>query len=440
MLREYQKRMRDAMIEHPRKGVFADPGMGKTLTTLSALAQMEGKSLLIAPIRVCETVWEQEAKKWSIPLSFSLVRGTPKARRKALLKDADIYLINPELLGWLFKVPPLPNFRTLVLDESSLFKNPSTQRFKLLRRNLKRFERRYILTGTPCPNSLMDLWSQIGILDEGARLGTAFGRFKETYFESDYMGYKWSIKKGAKEKIENLIGDLVIRLDAKDYLELPEIQEIDVGVVLSKQEKDLYTKFAKDMILEFGDKELTALSAVTLHGKLSQLANGMVYGENGEVIHFHSKKIEALKDLVEEISSPVLIIYKFTHERESILSVLPDAVVFNQGDSKKHVEDWNAGKIDYLLLHPQSGGHGLNLQDGGSHIIWFGPTSSLEQYLQTNKRLHRSGQNNRVLVHRLLSLGTIDEKIAEALKHKDDQQNRFLDSMKAFVSSLVKTL
>lgn len=438
MLRPYQQRMMKEMVKRPTLGLFADMGVGKTLITLKALEQIEGPTLLIAPIRVCETVWRQEAEKWGINLSFSLVRGALNERIRALKQKSDVYLINPDLIQWLFNTDCLPAFRNLVIDESSLFKNPSTVRFKTIKKNLKRFERRYILTGTPSPNSLMDLWSQIGILDKGQRLGTAFGRFKDTYFESDYMGFKWTIRPGSKDKIEQLLVDIVIRLDAKDYLTLPEMMESDIAVKLSDKEMKQYNQFAKDMVTKFGDKELTAVSAVTLHAKLSQLANGMVYDENQKIHMFHRQKLNVLEELAEELDGPIIIVYKYNHEKNEILKLFPKAVLFNQGDTAQHVKDWNAGKIKHLLLHPASGGHGINLQEGGNHIIWFSPIPSLEQYLQTNKRVHRPGQTKPVFIHRLIAQGTVDEVTSDTLKAKETNQDNFLNSMKNLIAKICK--
>jgi SNF2 family DNA or RNA helicase len=252
------------------------------------------------------------------------------------------------------------------------------------------------------------------------------------------MGYKWTIRPGAKEKIEELIKDLVLRLDAKDYLDIPEFIEANVVVKLDPGEAKKYKKFAKDMVLEFSkDQELTAFSAVALHGKLSQLANGMVYDEEQNVIPFHTKKLEALSELAEEINAPIIIVYKFNHEKAQILKLFPNAVIFNEGDTEKHVKDWNSGKIKVLLLHPASGGHGINLQEGGNHIIWFGVTPSLEQYIQTNKRLHRSGQEKPVIAHRIITEGTIDEQIAELLIKKDNAQSSFLDAMKKGIKEIL---
>lgn len=442
MLRPYQQRMALEMLNRPVLGLFADMGLGKTLITLKALEQIRGKTLLIAPIRVCETVWRQEAEKWGIDLTFTLVRGTPNERISALQQNTDVYLINPDLLPWLFINDSVVKWNNLIIDESSLFKNPSTVRFKTIKKNLKKFDRRYILTGTPSPNSLMDLWPQIGILDKGQRLGISFGRFRDVYFESDYMGYKWSLRPGSKEKIEEAISDIVLRLDAKDYIELPEMIVTDVKVNLTKKELEQYKKFAEEMILKFGDKELTALLAVTLHGKLSQLANGMVYiGElNEKEIHiFHKQKLNALEELVEEINAPVIIVYNYNHEREEIKKLFPKAVLFTEGDSVQNEKNWNEGKIDQLLLHPKSGSHGLNLQFGGSHIIWFGPTGSLEQYLQMNKRLHRSGQTKPVFIHRLIANETVDLMTVQNLETKDHNQENFLNSMKKLTEKYRKS-
>ena len=438
MLRPYQQRMTEEMIERPTLGLFADMGVGKTLITLKALEQIKGPTLLIAPIRVCETVWRQEAEKWGINLSFSLVRGALNERISALKQKSDVYLINPDLIQWLFNTDCLPAFHNLVIDESSLFKNPSTVRFKTIKKNLKRFERRYILTGTPSPNSLMDLWSQIGILDKGQRLGTAFSRFKDTYFESDYMGFKWTIRPGSKDKIEQLLADIIIRLDAKDYLTLPEMMESDIAVKLSDKEMKQYKQFAKDMVTKFGDEELTAVSAVTLHTKLSQLANGMVYDENQKIHMFHRQKLNVLEELAEELDGPIIIVYKYNHEKDEILKLFSKAVLFNQGDTAQHVKDWNAGKIKHLLLHPASGGHGINLQEGGNHIIWFSPIPSLEQYLQTNKRVHRPGQTKPVFIHRLIAQETVDEITSDTLKAKEANQDNFLNSMKNLIAKICK--
>ena len=439
MLRPYQQRMTEEMVERPTLGLFADMGVGKTLITLKALEQIKGPTLLIAPIRVCETVWRQEAEKWGINLSFSLVRGALNERISALKQKSDVYLINPDLIQWLFNTDCLPAFHNLVIDESSLFKNPSTVRFKTIKKNLKRFERRYILTGTPSPNSLMDLWSQIGILDKGQRLGTAFSRFKDTYFESDYMGFKWTIRPGSKDKIEQLLADIIIRLDAKDYLTLPEMMESDIAVKLSDKEMKQYKQFAKDMVTKFGDEELTVVSAVTLHTKLSQLANGMVYDENQKIHMFHRQKLNVLEELAEELDGPIIIVYKYNHEKDEILKLFPKAVLFNQGDTAQHVKDWNAGKIKHLLLHPASGGHGINLQEGGNHIIWFSPIPSLEQYLQTNKRVHRPGQTKPVFIHRLIAQDTVDEVTSDTLKAKEANQDNFLNSMKNLIAKICKS-
>ena len=434
-LRPYQERMTEEMVKRPILGLFADMGTGKTLITLKALEQMQGKTLLIAPIRVCETVWRQEAEKWGIKLTFALVRGALNERISALKQKADVYLINPDLLPWLFGLKDLPAFNTLVLDESSLFKNPSTKRFKTIKKNLKLFDRRYILTGTPSPNSLMDLWSQIGILDKGQRLETAFSRFRDMYFESDYMGYKWTLRPRSKERIEKLLSDIVLRLDAEDYLTLPEMMELDVIVKLSDKELKQYKQFTRDMVTRFGNEELTAVSAVTLHGKLSQLANGLVYDENQKIHLFHKQKLIVLEEMAEEINAPIIIVYKYNHEKDEILKLFPSAVLFNEGNTEEHVKNWNAGKIQYLLLHPMSGGHGINLQEGGNHIIWFSPIPSSEQYLQTNKRVHRPGQTKPVFIHRLIAEETIDEMTSESLKNKELNQINFLNAMKKLVST-----
>jgi len=324
----------------------------------------------------------------------------------------------------------------LVVDESSMFKSPSSQRFKILKKKLKSFKRRYILTATPSPNSLLELWSQIGLLDMGARLGTAFTRFRDTYFYSDFLGYNWTLRKGSKEKIEALIQDIVIRLDVKDYLDLPDFIENDVYVELSNKEMMAYKKFAKDFIFEtLGNEEITAISAAALHSKLSQLANGMIYNEDKKAIHIHDHKFNALQELIEIINSPTIVIYKYKHELEKMLKMFPQAVQFSDGDVEKNVKQWNVGNIEILLLHPMSGGHGLNLQEGGNNIIWFGPTASLEQYIQSNARIHRSGQQKPVVVHKIITKNTVDEHILGILLDKNNTQKAFLNAIKRHISS-----
>ena len=422
------------MVKNDYYAIFADAGLGKTISTLKALEQIGGTTLIIAPIRVCETVWRQEAQKINSPLTFSLVRGTAKDRNDALKLKTDVYLINPELLSWLFQYPM--TWDNLVVDESSMFKSPSSQRFKILKKKLKSFKRRYILTATPSPNSLLELWSQIGLLDMGARLGTAFTRFRDTYFYSDFLGYNWTLRKGSKEKIEALIQDIVIRLDVKDYLDLPDFIENDVYVELSNKEMMAYKKFAKDFIFEtLGNEEITAISAAALHSKLSQLANGMIYNEDKKAIHIHDHKFNALQELIEIINSPTIVIYKYKHELEKMLKMFPQAVQFSDGDVEKNVKQWNVGNIEILLLHPMSGGHGLNLQEGGNNIIWFGPTASLEQYIQSNARIHRSGQQKPVVVHKIITKNTVDEHILGILLDKNNTQKAFLNAIKRHISS-----
>ena len=429
-LRPYQEKARDLMVLNPSYGLFVQPGLGKTITTIKALEIIGGKTLIVAPIRVCETVWQQEAKLWDSALTFALIRGSIPDRIKALNQNVNVHLINPELLGWLFG--QTNQWDNLVVDESSMFKNPSSKRFKILKKRLKTFKRRYILTGTPSPNSLMELWSQIGILDFGVRLGTSFSMFRETYFTSDYMGYTWTIKKGSKEKIEYLIKNLILTLDVKDYLDLPDLIENNIEIELPPKDKAIYKQFFRDMILEtLKNGSITALSAVALHGKLSQLANGIVYNDDQQPVVLHEHKFNALQELIEAISAPVIIVYKYIHEKNKIRELWPNAVVFNEGDSNRHVENWNKGKIEILLLHPLSGGHGINLQHGGHNIIWLAPTPSLEQYIQTNSRLHRSGQNKPVISHMLIAKNTIDGDILKVLKNKDNSQKSFLDAMKS---------
>ena len=447
-LRAYQGRAIEHLLSHPQAGLFLDMGLGKTVVAQTAVFEFlrfgVGPTLVVGPIRVIETVWRQEAKRWehTKDLTFSLVRGTAAERELALLTKADIYLVNPEHLVWLFEYYGKRNhpFETLIVDESSKFKNVSTVRFRTIRNKIKSFSRRYILTGTPTPNKLLELWTQIFILDEGKRLGTSYGRFKERYFYPvDHWGYKWEPRPGAREAIYEAISDLVLRMDAKDYLQLPEVTYNRVECPLPPAIKQVYREVEDQAFALISEMEhITALNVVGAMMKCRQIANGVVYTDvNGDkgVKHLHNEKLDACKEIIEETGSPVIVVYNFKHELEFLKEHLKEfsPVVLTEARSvEKVVEDFNAGDIQVLLLHPASGGHGLNLQGACHTMIWFGLTFSYEQYVQTIARINRQGQSMPVIVHLLVAPLTVDELLIQTLAAKAKGQNELFTYLKLY--------
>lgn len=448
-LRVYQCKCIEFLLSHLFAGLFLDMGLGKTISALTAIVEFlrfgVGPTLVVGPIRVIETVWRQEAKAWNHTkhLTFSLIRGNVEQRRAAMAVKADIYLVNPEHLTWLFEQIPgnakWP-WEVLFIDESSMFKNVGSKRFKNLRFKIKNFTRRYILTGTPTPNRLLELWPQIFLLDGGQRLGSSFTRFKQRYFEPvDRWGYKVVPRHGAKERIYNLIADLVLRMDAKDYLDLPKVQVNRVLCPLDDKVMKTYRSVEQDAFAKLeGMTHITALNVIGAMIKCRQIANGVVYtdtdGEKGVSI-LHSEKLDAAREIVDETGSPVIIVYNFQHELALLKEQFKDLnpVVLNESkDAVKTVNDWNAGKIELLLLHPKSGGHGLNLQIGGHVMIWFGLTFSFEEYIQTIARINRQGQTKPVMLHLLIAPGTIDELLEAVLKGKQDGQDDLFSFLKAY--------
>lgn len=434
-LRDYQEEMVKHLLDHNSAGLFVDMGFGKTVATLVALEKMKEDNvlptLLIAPIRVIKSVWRQEAEKWGIDLSFSLVHGKPKEREAALKKKADIYLINPENLVWLFD-QKLPDFKILVIDESSLFKNVGSKRFKKLRYKVKNFDRRYILTGTPTPNSIGEIWTQMFILDKGERLGKTYGGFKSRYFEQvDYQGWVFQPREGAEEEIYSKVQDIILQ-QGGNLKGLPEFKFNKIIVDMDKEHKDFYQSMEEHSIASLDGEVLTSMNVVSALMKCRQISNGVFYNDDGEIVKLHDKKLEVLEEIVEETNSPVLIIYNFKHELEEIKSRLKKykPVVLNEEDDA--VERWNKGKIEVLLLHPASGGHGLNLQDGGHTMVWYGLTFSYEQFAQTIKRLHRSGQKHPVVCHLIMCRGTVDILMWAALQSKEQGQKKLLEALKEY--------
>ena len=398
---------------------------------------------MIAPKKVAEGTWTKEAAKWDHTkmLRVSPVLGSQAKRIRALNTPADLYVINRENVCWL--VDYYRNawpFDMVVIDESSSFKCHSAKRFKALAGISSRISRMVELTGTPSPNGLADLWSQVYLLDGGERLGKRYSQFRERYFQPDKRGadgmvYSYEAKPGTEESILAKISDICISMKAEDYLELPDLTYHEVPVELDKKSWKAYQDLERKMILELpeDDELISVTSAAALSNKLLQLANGAVYDEDRQVHEVHDCKIEAFLELVESLQGkPVLVFYNYQHDRERILKALAKSELrIRELKTTQDEDDWNAGRIDILLTHPASSAYGLNLQQGGNHVIWFGLTWNYELYTQANKRLHRQGQVNKVIIHHLVSTGTRDEDVMTALKQKDDVQNWVMESLKA---------
>lgn len=446
---EYQKFCIQKILDIKKVGIWQDMGLGKTVTTLTAVKELKYnrfqvcKVLVIAPKKVAEGTWTKEAAKWDHTkmLRVSPVLGSQAKRIRALNTPADLYVINRENVCWL--VDYYRNawpFDMVVIDESSSFKSHSAKRFKALAGISSRISRMVELTGTPSPNGLADLWSQVYLLDGGERLGKRYSQFRERYFQPDKRGadgmiYSYEAKPGTEESILAKISDICISMKAEDYLELPDLTYHEVPVELDKKSWKAYQDLERKMILELpGDDELISVtSAAALSNKLLQLANGAVYDEDRQVHEVHDCKIEAFLELVESLQGkPVLVFYNYQHDRERILKALAKSGFrIRELKTTQDEDDWNAGRIDILLTHPASSAYGLNLQQGGNHVIWFGLTWNYELYTQANKRLHRQGQVNKVIIHHLVSTGTRDEDVMTALKRKDDVQNWVMESLKA---------
>ena len=445
----YQRHCINKILETKKLGLFLYMGLGKTVTTLTAVKELKYnrfqvcKVLVIAPKKVAEGTWTKEAAKWDHTkmLRVSPVLGSQAKRIRALNTPADLYVINRENVCWL--VDYYRNawpFDMVVIDESSSFKSHSAKRFKALAGISSRISRMVELTGTPSPNGLADLWSQVYLLDGGERLGKRYSQFRERYFQPDKRGadgmvYSYEAKPGTEESILAKISDICISMKAEDYLELPDLTYHEVPVELDKKSWRAYQDLERKMILELpeDDELISVTSAAALSNKLLQLANGAVYDEDRQVHEVHDCKIEAFLELVESLQGkPVLVFYNYQHDRERILKALEKSGLrIRELKTTQDEDDWNAGRIDILLTHPASSAYGLNLQQGGNHVIWFGLTWNYELYTQANKRLHRQGQVNKVIIHHLVSTGTRDEDVMTALRRKDDVQNWVMESLKA---------
>ena len=392
------------------------------------------RALVIAPKKVAEATWQAEGAKWDhlTDLRFSTVLGDAKARRAALESNADVYVINRENVVWLvdyYGGRQWP-FDMVIVDESSSFKNPGAKRFKALRKVRSMINRIVILTGTPAPNGIMDLWAQVYLLDRGQRLGKFVSRFREYFFTYNPWKYEYTPKPGAFEEVRRRIGDLCVSMSAADWLTLPERIVHDVPVALGEASRKAYRKLEREMLLEADGKEITALSAGTLTNKLLQLCGGAVYDGERVTHRVHADKLEALTELVESLNGePCLLFYGFRHEIDPIRAALGNGV--RMLASAADADAWNAGKVKVLLAHPASCAYGLNLQAGGRHIIWYTLPWSLELYQQANARLYRQGQEKPVIIHRLLVQGGVDEDVARALEGKADTQEALLTALKA---------
>lgn len=443
---EYQEIAIQRIIDHTHYGLLLDMGLGKTISTLIAIEQLMydyfdiKKVLLIAPKKVAESTWAQETKKWSETshLTIASVLGPEKDRIKALESDVDIYVMNRENVQWLydyyFEKPKKPfPFDMLVIDESSSFKNPQAKRFKALRKMRPFFKRVVILTGTPAPNTLMDVWAQMYLLDGGKRLGKTLTEYRLRYFTPDKTNgqivYSYRLLPGGDKAIFYKMQDICMSLKAKDYLTLPERIENIITVEMSPKEWELYKQMERDHVLSLvDDDDVSALNAAALAGKLLQLANGSIYSDDGEAITVHNEKVKRLKELVEtNEGKPMLVFYNFKHDLQAIKEAFPKAVELKTDDD---VAKWNKGNIQMLLAHPASAGYGLNLQAGGNIIVWYGLTWSLEQYQQANARLHRQGQTQPVIIHHLVTKGTMDEQVMKALARKEVGQDALLEAIK----------
>ena len=443
----YQTYVADKMVELPFMGAWLDMGLGKTVITLTALHDLKydrfciRKALVIAPKKVAENTWTAEAAKWEHlkNLRISVVLGSEKQRRDALEKAADVYVINRENTQWLVRLygNSWP-FDVVILDESSSFKNHQAKRFKALKAVRSKISRLIELTGTPSPHGLMDLWAQVFLLDGGERLGRTISCYREMYFLPDKRNrttiFSYTPKDGAADAIYRQIQDICISMKSEDYLQLPDMVVDDIPVALDPKARKAYTELEKTMLLTVDEEQLvTATTAAALTGKLLQLCNGAVYDESGSVLEVHDCKLEAFLETVEQLNGQhALVYYYFRHDRERLLSALAKSGLRVRVYSGAQDErDWNAGVIDILLAQPASCGYGLNLQDGGHHIIWFGLTWSLEEYQQANKRLHRQGQQFPVIIHRLIVQGGMDEGVVRSLESKDGAQEALLMALKA---------
>lgn len=437
-LHPYQNRMVGQSQATPHVGLFMEMGLGKTITALTILTKLKGPTLIIGPKAVIKNVWQQEAKQWEHTknLKFAVMVGSSQDRLSALRSKADVYLINCENVSWLFEQKSIPSWNNLVIDESSRFKNPSSGRWKSLKKHLTSFEHRFILTGTPTPKSYLDLWTQVGILDLGQRLGKSMTSYKDKFFLPDARDrrtgtvWSWKLKPGAKEQIDALIGDICFSLRAEDYLKMPERQDIYNTIEWEPKAYLTYREMLKEAVVQIEDETLTAASAGVLTGKLLQLTSGSIYNEDRDVVPLHAGKIEFLEDILDD--TPTLVFYNFKHSLVRLQEQFPHAVVLDPDDSQT-ITNWRAGKIPLLLCHPKSVGIGLNLQcnvGDTAQVVWFDLPWSSEDYLQAIARLFRQGQTKPVIIRHLQMANSIDGQVVKVLQGKIDIQNALMEAIK----------
>lgn len=438
---DYQQYAIDFIKNNEIAAILLDMGLGKTSITLTAVNDLifdsfeVSKVLVIAPLRVARDTWPAEIKKWDHlkHLRYSVAVGSESERLAALRKEADIYIINRENVDWLVNKSRVSfDFDMVVIDELSSFKSHQSKRFKSLLK-VRPFIKRIVgLTGTPSSNGLMDLWAQFRILDMGKRLGRYITHYRSAYFLPDKRSadriFTYKPADGAEQMIYDRISDITISMKSADYLKLPECIINEVPVFMDTKEKAIYETFKEDMVAKIKDEEIDAANAAVLSGKLLQMANGCIYDEDKKAIKIHDRKLDALEDLIESANGkPLLVAYWFQHDLARIKERFPVREI----KTSKDIEDWNKGKIPLAVIHPASAGHGLNLQTGGSTLVWFGLTWSLELYQQCNARLHRQGQTDTVVIHHIIAKGTIDEDVMAALQRKEKIQNALINAVKA---------
>lgn len=442
---DYQTHAIQVVLDKPAAGCFLAMGLGKTSITLTAINELlndrfaVSRVLVIAPLRVAEDTWARESAKWEHlkHLRISKALGSEKKRIAALNTDADIWIINRENTEWLVehykrKWP----FDMVVIDELSSFKSPGSRRFRALRKVLPFISRIVGLTGTPAPNGLIDLWSQLYLLDRGERLGKTLGEYRDRYFTPGRRNrnviFDWDLKPGAEEVIHRKISDICISMKSEDWLQLPERIDRTVPVRLSDQAQEKYDRMERDQIISLDGAEIVAGAAAIVVGKLLQMANGAVYDNQGDWRPVHDHKLEALEEIIEEANgNPVLVFYAYQHDADRIQEYFHNKQAITKLKDSADIENWNNGLVSVMLAHPASAGHGLNLQAGGNIIVWFGLTWSLELYQQANARLHRQGQTQAVIVHHLIAEGTVDEDVMKALEGKADMQEALIEAVKA---------
>lgn len=438
---EYQTYATNFILEHPVAAVLLEMGLGKSVITLTAIYELMlnrfevEKVLVIAPLRVARDTWPAEIEKWEHlkGLTYSVAIGTEAERLAALKRPAHLYLINRENVDWLITKSHLPfDYDMVVIDELSSFKSYAAKRFKSLLKVRPRVKRMVGLTGTPSGNGLMDLWAEFRVLDMGQRLGRYITHYRNNFFVPDkrnqQMIFSYKPKPGAEDAIYKLISDITISMKSADFLKMPECIINEVPVALSEKEWSVYQALKEDMVVDLKTEEIDAVNAAALSGKLLQMANGAVYNEEKEVIRIHDRKLDALEDLIEGANGkPVLVAYWYNHDLQRIKQRFSVREIKTSQD----IKDWNNGEIPVAVIHPASAGHGLNIQFGGSTIIWFGLTWSLELYQQTNARLWRQGQNDTVVIHHIIAKDTIDEDVMAALRKKEKIQSALIDSVKA---------